>query len=202
MRSPATTSWTWRPRPMFASALTSRSTPLWRSACSTRSRPRCQSPERRSRRRNGRHPCLPGLRRLRWRSPALAPSPARLISGRDPAVLGLRVAVGDRALDELTGEPAGPFQQVPTAWMAADTVRVPIYCRRTGLEAGWTVFRSSRGQGAACAERLTAWQASGGVGGQAHRAATVARPAQRPDSSPQRSATRRALRPTLAAIIS
>jgi len=108
MRSPATTSWTWRPRPMFASALTSRSTPLWRSACSTRSRPPCRSPRPRSRRRNGRHPSLPVLRRLQCRSPALVPSTDRLISRPDPAVPGLRVAVGDPALDELASETAVP----------------------------------------------------------------------------------------------
>jgi hypothetical protein len=81
-----------------------RSTPLWRSACSTRSRPPWQSPGCRSRRRNGRHPRLPGLQRLRCRSPAPVPSTARLISRPDAAVLGLRVAVGDPALDELAGE--------------------------------------------------------------------------------------------------
>jgi hypothetical protein len=106
--SPATTSWTWRPPPMFASALTSRLTPLRRSACSTRSRPPCQSPGRRSRRRNGRHPRLPGLPRLRCRSPAPVPSTARLISRPDAAVLGLRVAAGGPALDELAGETAVP----------------------------------------------------------------------------------------------
>jgi hypothetical protein len=58
----------------------------------------------RSRRRNGRHPRLPGLQRLRCRSPAPAPSTARLISRPDAAVLGLRVAVGDPPLDELAGE--------------------------------------------------------------------------------------------------
>src|SRR4051812_8080570 len=111
MRSPATTSWTWRPPPTCASALTLRSTPLWPSACSTRSRPRYPLPERRSRRRNGRHPCLPGPRRLRCRSPAPVPSTARLISRRDAAVLGPPVAIGDRALEEQADETAGPFPQ-------------------------------------------------------------------------------------------
>ncbi len=114
MRSPATTSWTWRPPPMLASALTSRSMPLWRSACSTRSRPPCRSPGPRSRRRDGRHRSLPVLQRLRCRSPAPVPSTDRLITRPDPAVLGLRVAVGDPALDELAGETAVPaFQQPP-----------------------------------------------------------------------------------------
>jgi hypothetical protein len=39
------------------------------------------------------------------------PSTPRLISRRDPAVLGPYVAVGDRALGEPGGENAGPFQQ-------------------------------------------------------------------------------------------
>jgi hypothetical protein len=81
-----------------------RSTSLWRSACSTKSRPPCQSPGCRSRRRNGRHPRLPGLQRLRCRSPAPVPSTARLISRPDAAVLGLRVAVGDPAPDEPADE--------------------------------------------------------------------------------------------------
>jgi len=111
MRSPAATSWTWRPPPMFGSAPNWRSTPLWRSACSTRSHPRRQSPQRRSRHRNGRHLRLPDPRRLRCRSPAPVRSTARLISRRDPAGLGPRVAIGDRALDELAGDATGPRWQ-------------------------------------------------------------------------------------------
>jgi hypothetical protein len=108
MRSPATTSWTWRPRPMFASAQTSRSTPPWRSACSTRSRPPCRSLGSRSRRRNGRHRSLPVLQRLRCRFLAPVPLTDRLICRPDPAVLGPRVAVGDLGLDELAGEKGVP----------------------------------------------------------------------------------------------
>ena len=115
MRSPATTSWTWRPPPMFGSALTSRLTPFWRRSCLTASRPRCQSPERRSQRRSGRHRCPPGLRRLRCRSPAPVPSMARLISRLDPAVLGRRVAAGDPALDDLAGESTGLTPPIPNA---------------------------------------------------------------------------------------
>jgi hypothetical protein len=161
MRSPATTSWTWRPLPMFVSALTSRSTPLWRSVCSTRSRPRRQSPERRSRHRNGRHLCLPGLRRLRCRSPAPAPSTVPLISRRDPAGLGPRVATGDRALDELAGETAGPLRQfLLLGWRrVADTARVPMQCWPHGT-------RSRLGQ------------ASGRVGGRRIWPVTIARSAQ------------------------
>jgi hypothetical protein len=91
---------------MFASALTSRSTPLWRSVCSTRSRPPCRSRAPRSRRRNGRHRSLPARQRLRCRSPAPAPSTDRPSSRPDPAVLDLRVAVGDPALDEPAGKTA------------------------------------------------------------------------------------------------
>jgi hypothetical protein len=39
------------------------------------------------------------------------PSTARLIRHRDPAGLGPRAAIGDRALDELADEPTGPVQQ-------------------------------------------------------------------------------------------
>jgi hypothetical protein len=151
MRSRATTLWTWRPRPMFASALTSRSTPLWRSACLTRSRRPCRSPGPRSRRRNGRHRSLPVLQRLRCRSPAPVPSTDRLISRPDPAVLGLRVAVGDPALDEPAGETAvlafrqfaarGSCRQKPgPSLRVVDTGHVPIAAGRMGLGARWTLY--------------------------------------------------------------
>jgi hypothetical protein len=104
---------------MFVSALTSRSAPLWRSACSTRSRPRRRSPERRSRHRSGRHLCLRGLRRRRCRSPAPVPSTARLISRRDPAGLGPRVAIGDRASTNWQVKRL-PVLAVPAAWTAAN----------------------------------------------------------------------------------
>src|SRR4051812_19919161 len=176
MRSPATTSWTWRPRPMFASALTSRSTPLWRSACSTRSRPPCRSPEPRSRRRNGRHRSLPVLQRLRCRSPAPAPSTDRLISRPDPAVLGLRVAVGDPALDEPAGETEVPaFRQFALlGWLddGVDDWSTSGMCRL--LPDAWDSQLagaprngscSNQGRSVACAERLTVWQASAEVAG-------------------------------------
>jgi len=119
MRSPATISWTWRRPPTFVSVLTSRLTPIWRSACLTASRPRCQSRERRSQRRSGRHRRPPGLRRLQCRSPVLVPSMARLISRLDTAILGPRVAAGDPALDDLAGESAGlPLQNPDTAALA------------------------------------------------------------------------------------
>ncbi len=41
------------------------------------------------------------------------PSTARLISRRDPAVRGPRVAIGDRALDDLAGEIAGVQDRMP-----------------------------------------------------------------------------------------
>ena len=105
IRSRATMSWTWRPPPMFVSVLTWRSTGIWHSAaCLTASRLRCPSQERRSQRRSGRHRRPPGLRRLRCRSPVPVPSMARLISRLDPTVLGLRIAAGDPALDDLAGE--------------------------------------------------------------------------------------------------
>src|SRR3954447_4875721 len=160
---------------MFASALTSRSTPLWRSVCSTRSRPPCRSPGPRSRRRNGRHRSLPVLQRLRCRSPAPVPSTDRLISRPDPAVLGLRVAVGDPALDEPAGETAVPAfrQSALLGWLddGGDEWSTPSMCRlllaaSDSKLAGLctrTVSCSIQGRSVVGAERLTVWQAGGGV---------------------------------------
>lgn len=53
------------------------------------------------------------------RSPALVPSTDRLISRPDPAVLGLRVAVGDPAPDELAGETAVPAFSATARLLAA-----------------------------------------------------------------------------------
>jgi hypothetical protein len=136
------------------------------------------------------------------------PSTARLISCRGPEVLGLCVAVGDRALDELAGETAGPFQQSHCV-DGSDEWPTPYVYRfaagRTGLEASGT----ASGLCSAQAEVTVLLVLNGRRHGKpaegseaADRAVTVARPAQRPGSSPQRPATRRAVRPTLAAIIS
>jgi hypothetical protein len=188
MRSPATTSWTWRRRPMFASALTSRSTPLWRSVCSTRSRPPCRSPGPRSRRRNGRHRSLPAPRRLRFRSPVPVPSTDRLISRPDPAVPGLRVAVGDPAHDEPAGETAVPsISAVRVARMAGRWRRRSARSGSTRLGAGWpaprTVSCSDQGRSVACSERLTVWQASAGVAGRRIRSSPSPVPAGRSGGS-------------------
>ena len=182
MRSPATTSWTWRPRPMFASAQTSRSTPPWRSACSTRSRPPCRSPGPRSRRRNGRHRSLPVLQRLRCRSPAPVPSTDRLISRPDPAVLGPRVAVGDPALDELAGETAVPaFSNRQTARRSRRLRREPrtqlsppssaelrpLRLRTPGQARRTMIPVSRRIAADACTSVRVGWWACNGEGGDA-----------------------------------